>query len=198
VLVVLLAALWCPGAQATPVAGPAAGKGRVYLTVDEALELAFPKATIERETSYLTKLQMKQARKLAGVKIASPIVHPYIVLDDKGKPLAYAYFDTHKVRTLRETLMIVVDTRSRVQRLEILAFGEPTEYIPRGNWYGQFLGKKLGPNLNLKRHIRGVTGASLTARATTSAVRRTLALHRVLHGPPISDTQVASIGKSGK
>ena len=47
-------------------------------------------------------------------------------------------------------------------------------------WYGQFPGKGLDADLDLKRGIHPVAGASLTARATTAAVRRVLALHRVL------------------
>ena len=41
-------------------------------------------------------------------------------------------------------------------------------------------GRKLDDDLALKRGIRSVTGATLTARATTEAVRRILALHRVV------------------
>jgi len=61
------------------------------------------------------------------------------------------------------------------------SFLEPPDYIPREAWYRQFEGRGLDPDLDLKRAIRPVTGATLTARATTSAVRRVLALHRVIH-----------------
>jgi hypothetical protein len=99
-----------------------------------------------------------------------------------GQPAGTAWFDTHRVRTLPETLMIVVDGQGRVGRIEVISFREPEEYLPRGAWYEQFLGKTLEPSLQLKRDIRPVTGATLTARATTDAVRRVLALHRILTG----------------
>jgi hypothetical protein len=67
-----------------------------------------------------------------------------------------------------------------VRRIEVLAFREPEDYLPRAAWYGQFLDRELGDGLALKRDIRGVAGATLTARATTDAVRRVLALHRVI------------------
>jgi hypothetical protein len=70
-----------------------------------------------------------------------------------------------------------------VARLEVLAFAEPEEYLPRARWYGQFLGRALDDELNLGRGIRGVSGATLTARATTRAVRRVLAVHAVLQEP---------------
>ena len=161
------------------LAGPAAAK--VFLTVGEALKLAFPEAKIERRTAYLTAAQGKRARELAGTEIPSALV-TYYVAARQGKPAGTAYFDTHRVRTLPETLMIVIDPQDRVARIEVISFREPEEYMPRGTWYEQFRGRVLGPDLQLKRDIRPVTGATLTARATTEAVRRVLALHRVITG----------------
>ena len=41
----------------------------------------------------------------------------------------------------------------------------------------------MNDELSMKRGIRAVTGATLTARATTDAARRVLALHHVLTSP---------------
>jgi hypothetical protein len=84
------------------------------------------------------------------------------------------------VRTLPETLMIVVAADGTLRRVEVLAFREPEDYLPRDTWYGQFEGAPLDRELSHKRRIRGVTGATLTARATTDAVRRVLSLDRVI------------------
>ncbi len=175
---------------AASVAAPAgkAGAGRVFLRVDEALALAFPECEVERGTAYLTDAQRKRAEKLAGSKLASGIAHPYVALRD-GEVVGTAFVDVHRVRTLRETLFVVVTPDGRVKRLEVLAFAEPLDYLPRGNWYGQFRGKVLDDDLNLDRGIRGVTGATLTARATTAAVRRSLALHAVLATPKKDDAR---------
>jgi hypothetical protein len=106
----------------------------------------------------------------------------YYAASRGGQPAGTAWFDTHRVRTLPETLMIVVDPQGRVGRIEVLSFREPQDYLPRGAWYEQFRGKALDANLQIKRDIRPVTGATLTARATTDAVRRVLALHQILTG----------------
>jgi len=158
-------------------AAPAGAK--VFLSVDEAVKLAFADAQVTRQTAFLTPEQVARAKALAGVEVASALVTFYTGRKG-GQIVGTAYFDTHRVRTLPETLMIVVDAAGAVRRLEIVSFREPEEYIPRGNWYRQFLGRKLDPELALKRAIHPATGASLTARATTEAVRRALALHRVL------------------
>lgn len=162
-------------------AGAAPAAGRVYLSVDEALELAFPGCAVERKTVFLTEEQLAAARELSGGELESALVHPYVARCD-GEAGGTAYFDTHRVRTLPETVMVVVGPTGEVVRIEVLSFQEPPDYLPRDAWYEQFEGRKLDPELDLKRAIRPVTGATLTARATTSAARRVLAVHRVLEG----------------
>ena len=76
--------------------------------------------------------------------------------------------------------MVAVDPEGAVFRIEVLSFSEPEEYLPREHWYGQFQGRKLDDDLAISRGIRAVSGATLTARATTEAARRVLALHAVL------------------
>jgi hypothetical protein len=167
------------------IGSSAAAPGKVFLTLDEALELAFgAKARVERGTVYLTEEQREAAEELAGEELPGGIAHPYTARDESGALLGTAWIDSHRVRTLRETVMVVVTPDQRVKRVELLAFAEPEDYVPRGSWYAQFVGRRLDDELDLKRGIRGVTGATLTARATTSAVRRVLAVHRVLNGAP--------------
>lgn len=172
-----LAVASCLVAALLAAAGPASAK--VYLTVDEALDLAFEGCRVERTTVYLTDAEKERAEALAGSDVESAIVYPYVA-DCGGEPGGTAYFDAHRVRTLPETLMVVVSPRGEVTRVEILAFNEPEDYIPRDIWYQQFLDEDLDRELALGRSIRAVTGATLTARATTQAVRRVLALHQVV------------------
>ncbi len=169
-------------AAASPKATPA-GKAKVLLSVEEALELAFPEAKIERESVYFSKEEKKRAAKLAKFELERGIARPYVAYRD-GELIGTAYFDNHQVRALKETLMIVVDPKGRIARIEVLAFAEPAEYMPRASWYAQFKGKRLDDKLSLKGSIKGVTGATLTARATTKAARRTLAMHQVWRERP--------------
>jgi hypothetical protein len=161
------------------VGGSEAASSKVFLTVDEALRLAFPGSGIAPRTAYLTPEQVRRAAELSGEEVASALVR-YHEARRNGQLVGTAYFDTHRVRTLPETLMVVVDPQGRVARIEVISFREPEEYMPRGVWYEQFLGKTLDRDLQLKRGIHAVTGASLTVRATTAAVRRVLALHQVI------------------
>jgi Na+-translocating ferredoxin:NAD+ oxidoreductase RnfG subunit len=158
-------------------AGPL--RAKVFLTVDEALRLAFPGCAVERRTVFLTPEQKSRVEQLAKGEVKSALVNPYHATCG-GKDGGTAYFDSHVVRTLPETLMVMIDPQGKVKRIEVLSFAEPEDYLPPSRWYGQFAGQGLGDDLALGRHIRNVTGASLTARATTEAVRRVLALHQVI------------------
>ncbi len=99
-----------------------------------------------------------------------------------GSLVGTAYFDVHRVRTLEETLLVVVQPDGTVGRVEVVSFDEPLDYLPRDGWYRQFDGRPLDDDLDLDRAIRSVSGATLTAVATTAATRRVLALHRILEG----------------
>ena len=154
----------------------------VLVTVEEGLELAFPGAATERETLFLDEDQRATVLVKSGAATTSALATRFVATDDAGEVIGYAYLDTHLVRTLPETVMVVLDSGGAVQRVEVVTFREPLEYMPREGWYGQYIGRELDDDLALKRGIRPVTGATLTARATTEAVRRVLAIHAVAGG----------------
>lgn len=157
----------------------AAAPAKVFLTQEEALKLAFPGAVVARRTVFLTEAEQKETAALCGGPPPSALAVAYVATRDGGLA-GTAYFDTHVVRTLAETLMVVVSPEGKIARIEVLTFSEPEEFLPREHWYAQFPGKALDDELSIKRGIRPVSGATLTARATTEAARRVLALHRVL------------------
>jgi hypothetical protein len=152
---------------------------KVFLTVDQALRLAFPECELERETLYLTETEMESSGDDAGEPISRAIVIRYVARRD-GRTVGTGYFDTHRVRTLDETLLVVVSPNDTIARIEVISFSEPTDYLPRESWYRQFDGEDLDADLRLNRAIHTVSGATLTANATTAAARRILALHQVL------------------
>lgn len=162
------------------IAGRAEGKA--FLSQDQALRLAFGEgATSEKKTAFLTEAQLARARELAGadVEVSSALVTRFEGRSG-GASLGFAYFDTHVVRTLPETLMIVVGPDGAVARVDTVVFSEPEDYLPRQEWYGQFRGRKLDRELAVRRGIHGLTGATLSSGAATDAVRRVLAIDRAL------------------
>lgn len=166
-------------ATAVLITLPAPASANVYLSVGEALEMAFPECEIERRTIYLTEQQKTDAGGMARVELNSAIIYPYVALKG-GRIAGVAYFDSHIVRTLGETIMVAIDPDDRVSRVELLVFNEPPEYIPPDAWYRLFPGQRLDDRLAVNRGIRGILGATLTTRSTTDAVRRMLAIHHVI------------------
>jgi len=167
-------------------------RAEVYMTRDEALRLAFGDAEVRREAVFLTEEQVARARKLAGdaIEIKGALVTRYVA-SGNGEAAGTAYFDTHPVRTLQETIMVVVTPRGTVERVEVLSFLEPREYLPRTAWLDQFKGRALDPDLSLKRSIHGITGATLSARAVTEATRRVLAIHAAMSGEGAAEKPAA-------
>jgi Na+-translocating ferredoxin:NAD+ oxidoreductase RnfG subunit len=171
----LLAALVTAGMAAATTGNAAAA---VLRTQDEALHDAFPSAVVERETRFLDDAQAKRIEE-EGVKLGSRVVIRYVGAR-AGERVGVAYFDTHVVRTLAETILVLVDPQGTVARIEILSFEEPPDYLPREKWLDQFDGAVLSDELSLKRGIRAIAGATLSSRAVTDAVRRVLAIDREL------------------
>ena len=154
-------------------------RARVLLSVEEALHLAFPEAEVERETVFLTDEELFAATEAAGEPVARALVVRYVASREDA-PIGTAYLDMHRVRTLQETVFVVVESDATIARVEVLSFDEPPDYLPRKSWYGQFAGRGLDDDLHLDDGIRAVSGATLTAIVTTAAARRVLAIHRVI------------------
>jgi Na+-translocating ferredoxin:NAD+ oxidoreductase RnfG subunit len=166
-------------------AAPAIGRTQGVLTQEEALALAVPHATWQRHTAFLADEDLAAiAEQSDGVKVEQRVISYYVAVED-GRKTHVAYFEAHSVRTLSEVIMVVVTAKGTVGRVEILKFLEPPEYRARAGWLAQFDGHDLDDDLSLKGDIVGMTGATLTARAVTGAVRRQLAVHAYLQ--PLAD-----------
>jgi len=165
------------------VAVVSSSHAKVLLAPEEAVKEAFAGAPAQKRTDYLDETQVAAITRLAGSAPSSRIVISYRATKDE-KPLGTAYLESHLVRTLPETILVVLDPQGRVGKVEILAFDEPDQYRTRERWLDQFKGRTLDAELSLAKGIRGVTGATLSSRAITAAVRRVLATHQVLGTKP--------------
>lgn len=149
------------------------------ITREEALKAVFPGAVVESERVFLTGQQMMRVAELAGVEVESGLVARYVATRDQTV-LGRAYVDTHTVRTKRESLLISLDAEGAVKRIDVTAFLEPPGYLASERWLRQYEQRRLDDDLALRRAIRPIAGATLTATATNVAVRRVLAIDRVL------------------
>lgn len=159
------------------------GGATVFLAKDEALSLAFPGADrVEERVFILTDEQKRLVETMARAPLDTKLWTIHVGWRD-GAIQGYVVIESHVVRTLPETCMVVVDPQGSVQRVEILAFHEPAEYLPTARWVEQFKGRALDGELKLNAGIHAITGATLSATAMTASVRRALALVAVLVKP---------------
>ena len=172
-------------ALALALCGASAGAARAELFASqaEALASAFPTASrIEKRTLLLDDAQVAAVEARAQATLDSHVVTVHTAWRE-GSVLGYAFIDVHDVRTLPEALLVVISPEGQVADTRMLAFYEPQDYLPPARWLEQFRGKGLDGSLRLGGAIHGVAGATLSSRAVTQAVRRSLALYEVLLRP---------------
>ena len=155
---------------------------RDFNTPEGSLKALYPGAKIEVKNIALTREQKEKVEKIGRVPLDSRLISIYLVKRG-SKVVAYGYVDVHRVRTHNESVLFVISPQGRIEAVEILSFNEPLEYMADENWLLLFKGKSLDKDkLRLNRDIPNMTGATLTARAITKAVRRALAVWKVLFG----------------
>lgn len=153
-------------------------QAKVYATQAQAIRAAFPARTVARKTLFLSAEQAARIEALARVKVDSRVVTYYVARDESGAA-SVAFFDRGLVRTMPMTYAVVVKAMGEVERVEILSFDEPDDYLPPARWLGLYRGRPLNNDLAVGRGIPHITGASLTSQAVNDGVRRALATFAV-------------------
>jgi len=157
-------------------------RAKVFYARDEALVLAFPNADrTEARNFFLTPEQHSAIETRARAPLESNLVTVYVGYRGDQR-VGYAVLDTHVVRTLPETFLVVLTPDGQIANTHLLAFYEPLEYLPGERWVGQFGGKRLGDDLVVGRGVAAITGSTLTSRAVTDGIRRALGIYAVLLG----------------
>jgi Na+-translocating ferredoxin:NAD+ oxidoreductase RnfG subunit len=157
----------------------AAARGEVFATPAEALAQAFPSARIEKKVVLLDDARVAAVEQLAQAKLESHIATLYSAWQD-DRALGYAFVDVQRVRTQPEALLVVISPEGRVLQTRMLAFHEPRDYLPPERWLHQFDERALASDLRVGGTVHGIAGATLSTRAVTSSIRRSLALFQVL------------------
>ena len=148
----------------------------VFHSRESALNAAFPDAdNVVPQPLYLSEDDAAYITAQTGMTMEERLVTAYVA---KRGPtiLGYGFIDTHRVRTLDETLLIIVSPDAQILSTLTLAFHEPPEYQANERWMRAFRGHSLDAELAVGSRVDSISGASMTARAATAAHRRALAL----------------------
>lgn len=149
---------------------------------EEAIKRTFQEAKIEIRNIILTPEQVAVIERLSGIKQKERLVSFYEAKKD-NEILGYGFIDVHILRTKPTTVLYVISPDGKIDRLEILSFHEPLEYLPRENWLNLFKRKSIDNALiRHRRDIDSITGATITAKTVTDNTRKVLAIWKVVFG----------------
>lgn len=151
----------------------------VFYSKNEALELAFGKDTqIEQLSLFPDEQQAAKIEELSKVKLETGLFTFYVG-KNQGKILGYAAIESVTVRTKPETLLIVLTPDGELRNVTTLAFHEPPEYQPPERWFDQLYKRPLA-DMDFNKGIDGISGATLSTRATVTSVRKVMAIYQVM------------------
>lgn len=152
---------------------------KVYYSKSEAMEIAFGKdATVETLSLFPSDEELVKIEQLAQVQLDSKMFAFYVG-KRQDKVLAYAAIETRTVRTMPETLLIVLEADGTLRGVTTLAFHEPPEYQAPDRWFEQ-LAKKALDELSFNSGVQGITGATLSTRSTLDSTRKVLAVYQIM------------------
>ena len=159
--------------------------GTTFLTEDEAFRQILPEGrAFQKETLTLTAAQKEQVNRLLGKKIEEDTYTFHRAKDsDLGKTIGYGVVLEVVGKERPITFLVGVSPQARVVGLEVLIYRESQgSEIRSKRFMRQFIGKTVEAPLKLGRDIDGISGATLSSRSTTYAVKKALALTMAVYG----------------
>ncbi len=145
--------------------------------VKAIIRAVYPDTTkIETKSGIITKKELPLIQKKAKANIKSKL-YRYFIIHHSGKT-AIAIVSSQKVRTKKAAILYFIENGS-IHHTEILAFGEPPEFLPSKKWLKQFDGKSIASILRVGEDIAAKSGATLSAKSVTNGAKTVLAIYEV-------------------
>jgi Na+-translocating ferredoxin:NAD+ oxidoreductase RnfG subunit len=145
----------------------------VYLTVEQAQQLLFPGAEFVADNRTITPEQEREIERASGVSVRNRTLNLWRVSTG-------GWFIVDQVIGRHDNIpyAIGLEADGAVRGIEILEYRESYGgQIREPLWRAQFIGKRQGAPLTLKRDIQNISGATLSCRHIADGVKRLLATH---------------------
>jgi len=151
-------------------------RGDVYLSREEALEIAFARADkIEKKKEVLLPGQQEEILRLSGARDISRIFSYYAGFEG-NRPVGYAMIGSARGTSRRFGFMMAVDMKFSIKMIEILSYQDMHGSEVRQGWFKrQFVGKRISDPIRINEDIRNVSGATISCEALVEKVRLSLA-----------------------
>lgn len=153
------------------------GRAEVYLTPEQAIDLAFPDADeVQRQSLSLNAELRARIQERSRNRVAFSKMDVYIGMS-QGKPVGYAMIHHVKGKARPITFMTVIGPDGKVRQVEILAYRESHGgEIRYPSFLKQFIGKNISDPIRNKMDIRNISGATISCRAVADGVRTIVSL----------------------
>ena len=159
------------------IAASASSSATVFYSKTEAMEMAFGAgAMIESLSLFPDDAQTAKIQQIAKVNLESGMFTFYVG-KHQDKILGYAAIKSTQVRTKPETLMIVLTPEGELSKVVTLAFHEPAEYQPPDTWFEKLYKRPLA-DMDFNKGVDGISGATLSTRASLTSVRKVMAIYQ--------------------
>ena len=156
------------------------GYAKIKVSVKEVIESSFSLVTkVEPKALILTATQFKEVRKKAHTAMDTKVYRYYNIFS-KAKKLGAAVLITRKVRSKKATVLYAFDSKGTLRFSEIMAFGEPPEFIPSKIWMSQLQNQKPTAKLTIGKDIPTISGATLSARTISEGARVARAIYETV------------------
>ena len=153
--------------------------GQLLLKPAEAIKAAYPASTSsQKKAILLSNDEASAVQKLIKKKLKSKIFTFYLIKQDK-KVIAYAGLYTNKVRSKTGTYITFITPEGKINSIEVIAFNEPPEYIPKKRWLKLFDNKSIDDNIKIKESIPNLSGATLSATSASDTAKLMLGVWEV-------------------
>ena len=150
------------------------------VSVEEVVKTSFKHVSaVEPKSLILTKAQFSKVRTEAKAAIKTKVYRYYNIMS-KSKKVGVGVLVTRKIRAKKATVLYAFDNKGTLRFSEIMAFGEPPEYIPSSIWMGQLQNQKLTAKLTVGKDIPTISGSTLSARSITEGARVARAIYETV------------------
>jgi len=165
------------------------------MTEEEALKDVFPKGVeLETETKFLSGQTLENIKeKLGGslelvqegsesAKVRADRRITFHFAKRDGKRIGVAIIDKQPGKWGPVTFLTAMNTRGTVKAVRVLSYeeirGRP---IARRSFLNQYEGKNVNSTLTVGRDIVGISGATISSRAATFAVKKALVIYNEVY-----------------
>lgn len=152
---------------------------KTNVSIERVIKSSFDQvSSVDPGQLILTQAQYNEIKSRAKTAVRTKIYRYYTIRSGE-KNIGYGVLIVRKVRTKKATVLYVFDNEGTLRFSEVVAFGEPPEYIPNKSWMEQFSNVKSSSALTIGKDIPTISGATLSAKAISDGARIARAIYHI-------------------